>query len=203
MAVISSFRVCPEFSQDLSIHPPITFEPAKMTALTASADAFWNRYVDALTHGKELMDAPDGAEGQARIDRFCKDVVSYRLPQNVTFGLPTGQPFLVASHEQAEKQFSALIKRYCEFGIGFESEVRSNKIQVLYDYGGHGVCLFHVDYIMKPHSKSGLEPWDCHVVYSYRKLPNGEEGLESGYVDDEIAKVLEKVGPEVFEGLGP
>lgn len=174
-----------------------------MATLTESADAFWKRYVDTLAYGKELMDAPTEEETQKRIDRFCKETVSYRFQQCVTFGLPPGPPQMVTSHEQALQQFKPLIQRYCKFGIGFESEVTSYKIQTLYDYGGHGVCLFHVDYVMKPHSKSGLKPWDCHVVYGYRKLPTGEEGWETGYVDDEIAKVLEHVGPKVFEGMGP
>lgn len=172
-----------------------------MASLIESVEKFITAYAIATAKGKELMDAPTKEEQQARIDALCDELIAFRLPGAVSFGLP-GPPVQFSSPEQGKPPFIVLLKQLIKFGIEFENELKSKKVQVLYDHRGFGACLIQLVYTWKPHAKSGLEPWDMTVFYGYRKLPTGEEGWEFAYHDDENAGLLKRVGPQFFEGLG-
>ncbi|KAF2098100.1 hypothetical protein NA57DRAFT_57265 [Rhizodiscina lignyota] len=172
-----------------------------MASLQESAEAYVQKYAAEISTGKELMEATSEEDQQARVDGFCKKMTSFFLPKPVLFGMP-GPPQQWASHEAGQQMLKTVIGRYIDFGIGFQGALKSSKVRVLYDHGGFGACLVDIIWTTIPHAKSGLEPWDMHGMYGYRKLQTGEEGWELGYNDDEIANLLKRF-PNFFEGMGP
>lgn len=172
-----------------------------MASLTESCEKFIKNYAVTIASGKELMEATSEEDQQARLDAFAKKVTTHFLPKPVMFGMP-GPPAQWASHEEGAQQMKFMIGRYLHFNLGFCADLKSFDIKVLYDHGGYGACLVDIIWAGKPHAKSGLEGWDMHGVYGYRKLETGEEGWELGYVDDEIKNLLKRF-PNFFEGMMP
>lgn len=140
-------------------------------------------------------------EGQlALVDSYAQEVMSYRLPGSVTFGLPGG-PQQAALPEHAAKQFKSVLKQFLKLEVGFGVEVKSARIETLFDFGGHGACNIDMMIGLKPHAKSGLEPWEFRTICGYRRTEAGEEGFESTYLDGEVAALMRNIGPKFFEGI--
>lgn len=89
------------------------------------------------------MDVPTEEEQQARIDALCDELIAFRLAGAVSFGLPGG-PLQHQFPEQGKAPFAMLLKQLIKFGIGFGNELKSKKVQVLYDHGGYGACLVQI-----------------------------------------------------------
>lgn len=147
------------------------------------------------------MEAPNKEEQQARLDAFCKELMTYFLPGSVTFGLP-GPPQQSQSVEHNAAQLKMMLQRYLDFQGGVEGELQSFNVNLLFDFDRFGACLIDVIWHGKPHAKRSFQPWDIPPVYGYRKLPTGEEGWESAYLDGEIAGLMTDVGPKFFQGMG-
>jgi hypothetical protein len=177
-----SRRVCRELHQRISRHYSI-----------------WQNIT--IQSGKIINEASGEEEQDAWIDAWISKLLKHYLPETVALGMPRRPDFL----EQAALQQKMLTKRYIKFDIGFavqnKSSEISSEIKVLLDNGGHGLCLIEVFWTFKSLAKSGLESWDTHLIYGYRKKPTGEEGIEVVCAEDEATCHLKHVGPTFLEGL--
>jgi hypothetical protein len=172
-----------------------------MASLKESAEAWIKAYGSTVATGYTLMEGTSEADTESRIDDFCKRIVEYFHPKTILFGVPGGAA-VFNSREEAAVAIKANTKRYVELGLGFCAELKKYEVMGTFDLGGHGACMLDVTWRIKPHKGSGLEDYDIHAVYGYRKLKSGDEGWEHGYIDGEMEELVKR-RPDFFVGMGP
>lgn len=172
-----------------------------MASIAESAEKFITAYGKVVESGKAINNLATEAEQDAALDQLCSKILAFRLPGSVAFGVPMAMP--QPDDDNTPKMMKAMFRNCIRNDIAAGITLKSHQVRVVYDGGSHGSALVEVVYGWEPLPKSGLKPWDVQTVYGYRKKPSGEEGWEMAYVDGEFAKLMEHVGPKMFEGLGP